>query len=115
VLWDATHIVLIEAFLEGRVSGNNLLENAAGAVEHLWLQAQQMDTRKRGQVVIYSIRPQPPHLCLLDFADNLVEKGIAKGYREARGEIQGRSAALVGRPCFRKELGAPQFVDVTVK
>jgi predicted acylesterase/phospholipase RssA/ABC-type phosphate/phosphonate transport system substrate-binding protein len=112
VLWDATHIVLIEAFLEGRVSGNNLLENTAGAVEHLWLQAQQLDARKRGQVVIYSIRPEPPHLCLLDFADNLIQKAMDKGYREGRGEIPAQSRVLVGRPGFRKELGEPQFLAV---
>jgi predicted acylesterase/phospholipase RssA/ABC-type phosphate/phosphonate transport system substrate-binding protein len=112
VLWDATHIVLIEAFLEGRVSGNNLLQNAAGAVEHLWLQAQQIDARKRGQVVVYSLRPAPPHVCLLDFADNLIDKAIAKGYREARGEIPAGSSLLVGQPRFRKELGEPLFWTV---
>jgi predicted acylesterase/phospholipase RssA/ABC-type phosphate/phosphonate transport system substrate-binding protein len=107
VLWNATHIVLIEAFLEGRVSGNNLLQNAGGAVEHLWLQAQQIDARKRGKVVIYSLRPEPPHVCLLDFANNLVQKSIDKGYREARGEIPG--SKLTGQPRFRKELGEPHF------
>ena len=110
VRWGATHIILVEAFLEGRVSGNNLLQNAGGAVEHLWLQAQQVDARNHGKVVIYSLRPQPPHVCLLDFADNLIQKAIDKGYREARGEIPG--SKLVGQPRFRKELGEPQFGTV---
>jgi predicted acylesterase/phospholipase RssA/ABC-type phosphate/phosphonate transport system substrate-binding protein len=110
VRWGATHIVLVEAFLEGRVSGNNLLQNAGGAVEHLWLQAQQVDARTHGKVVIYSLRPQPPHLCLLDFADNLIQKAIDKGYREARGEILG--GKLIGQPRFRKELGEPHFWTV---
>jgi predicted acylesterase/phospholipase RssA/ABC-type phosphate/phosphonate transport system substrate-binding protein len=110
VRWGATHIVLVEAFLEGRVSGNNLLQNAGGAVEHLWLQAQQVDARNHGKVVIYSLRPQPPHVCLLDFADNLIQKAIDKGYREARGEIPG--SKLVGQPRFRKELGEPVFLTV---
>ena len=110
VRWGATHIVLVEAFLEGRVSGNNLLQNAGGAVEHLWLQAQQVDARTHGKVIIYSLRPQPPHVCLLDFADNLIQKSIDKGYREARGEIPGSN--LVGQPRFRKELGKPHFWTV---
>jgi predicted acylesterase/phospholipase RssA len=108
--WGATHIVLVEAFLEGRVSGKNLLQNAGGAVEHLWLQAQQVDARTHGKVIIYSLRPQPPHVCLLDFADNLIQKSIDKGYREARGEIPGSN--LVGQPRFRKELGKPHFWTV---
>ena len=108
--WGATHIVLVEAFLEGRVSGKNLLQNAGGAVEHLWLQAQQVDARTHGNVIIYSLRPQPPHVCLLDFADNLIQKSIDKGYREARGEIAG--GKLVGQPRFRKELGKPHFWTV---
>ncbi len=110
VKWGATHIVLVEAFLEGRVSGNNLLQNAGGAVEHLWLQAQEIDARTHGRKVIYSLRPQPPHVCLLDFADNLIQKAIDKGYREARGEIPGSN--LVGQPRFRKELGEPVFWTV---
>jgi hypothetical protein len=110
VKWGATHIVLVEAFLEGRVSGNNLLQNAGGAVEHLWLQAQQVDARTYGEKVIYSLRPQPPQVCLLDFADNLIQKSIDKGYREARGEIPG--SKLVGQPRFRKELGKPLFWTV---
>jgi predicted acylesterase/phospholipase RssA len=108
--WGATHIVLVEAFLEGRVSGKNLLQNAGGAVEHLWLQAQQVDARTHGKVIIYSLRPQPPHVCLLDFADNLIQKSVDKGYREARGEIPG--SKLIGQPRFRKELGEPHFWTV---
>ena len=57
-------------------------------------------------------RPRPPHLCVLDFSDNLIDGAITKGYQEARGtspegEPSGRS--------FRKELGEPVFLNAEEK
>jgi len=106
VLWGATHIVLIEASPEKRMERRNFVENVAAAFSHLYSQAQRVDARSKEQVVVFTLTPQPPHLCVLDFADNLIEQSIAKGYVEARG------SALPGdtpRPAFRKELGEPQF------
>lgn len=62
-------------------------------------------------MVIFTLRPEPPHICILDFADNLIEAAIDKGYREARGEFRSGSAALEGHPSFQKELGEPIFSD----
>jgi predicted acylesterase/phospholipase RssA/ABC-type phosphate/phosphonate transport system substrate-binding protein len=102
VRWGATHIVLVEAAPLERGERRNFLQNAAGAFSHLYQQAQLVDARSRENdpVVIFSLRPDPPHLCVLDFADNLIDAAIDKGYREAAGD---------GRRRFRKELGEPVF------
>ncbi|MGH7193893.1 MAG: patatin-like phospholipase family protein, partial [Candidatus Saccharimonadales bacterium] len=111
VRWGATHVVLIEADPHERAERRNFLQNAAGAFNHLYQQAQQVDarSREREQVVIFSLRPEPPHLCMLDFADNLIDAAIAKGYREARGEALSGDR-ITGLRRFRKELGQPMFV-----
>lgn len=111
VRWGATHIILVEADPRQRGERRNFLQNAAGAFNHLYYQAQLVDARSRQQerVVVFSLRPEPPHLCLLDFADNLIDEAIEKGYREARGEALGEASGITGRRCFRKELGEPFF------
>lgn len=108
--WGATHVVLIEADPRERAERRNFLQNAAGAFNHLYYQAQQVDARSREgeQAVIFSLRPDSPHLCMLDFADNLIDAAIAKGYREARGESL-TSEGITGLRRFRKELGQPLF------
>lgn len=106
VLWGATHIVLFEASPEARLERDNFLGNSVAAFEHLYQQAQLLDAHSRGHVVVFSLSPLPPHLCVIDFADNLIAESIAKGYRQAGGE---RDSA----PAYRKELGQPQFVEVT--
>lgn len=60
-------------------------------------------------MVIFSLRPEAPHLCLLDFSENLIDEAIEKGYREARGESLGGPSGIAGRRRFRKELGEPFF------
>lgn len=111
VRWGATHIVLIEADPHERAERRNFLQNAAGAFNHLYYQAQQVDarSREREQVVIFSLRPDPPHICMLDFADNLIDLAIDKGYREARGEPSASADGAIGLRRFRKELGQPLF------
>jgi predicted acylesterase/phospholipase RssA len=105
VRWGATHIVLIEADPQQRGERRNFLQNSAEAFGHLYQQAQLVDARSRENdpVVIFSLRPDPPHVCVLDFADNLIDAAIKKGYREAKGDEQRK---------FRKELGAPVLWDV---
>ena len=107
VRWGATHIILVEADPQQRAQRRNFLQNAAGAFNHLYYQAQLVDARAREKepLVIFGLRPDPPHLCMLDFADNLIAAAIEKGYREARGESPG----MLGRRTFRKELGIPMF------
>ena len=48
----------------------------------------------------------------LDFADNLIEAAVAKGYREARGESSSDDGELAGPGRFHKEPGEPLFVDL---
>ncbi|MGH7134805.1 MAG: patatin-like phospholipase family protein, partial [Pirellulales bacterium] len=111
VRWGATHIILIEADPHERGERRNFLQNASGAFNHLYYQAQLVDARSREKerVVIFSLRPDPPHVCMLDFADNLIDEAIEKGYREARGESVNEPSGISGRRRFRKELGAPFF------
>jgi predicted acylesterase/phospholipase RssA len=115
VRWGATHIILIEADPQQRHERRNFLQNAAGAFNHLYYQAQLVDARSREkeQVVVFTLRPKPPHLCVLDFADNLIDSAIDKGYREARGESVSGGAGTSGRRRFRKELGEPWFHQPT--
>lgn len=111
VRWGATHIILVEADPQQRGERRNLVQNVAGAFNHLYYQAQLVDARSREKerVVIFSLRPEAPHLCLLDFADSLIDQAIEKGYREARGESPGGPSGITGRRRFRKELGEPFF------
>lgn len=105
VLWGATHIVLIEATPRKRSERGNFLRNATSSFRHLHQQAQLLDARSRGKVIVFSLAPEPPHICVLDFADNLVAASIERGYGDA-----GMSASPTAR--FRKELGEPVFSNV---
>jgi predicted acylesterase/phospholipase RssA len=106
VLWGATHIVLIEASPRKRVERTNFLQNASASFSHLYQQAQLLDARSRERVVVFSLAPEPPHMCVLDFSDNLITNSIDRGYRDAA-----RTSAD-GPPRFKKEPGLPVFVDV---
>lgn len=106
VLWGATHIVLIEATPRKRSERGNFLKNATSSFRHLHRQAQLLDARSRGKVIVFSLSPTPPHMCVLDFADNLVAASIQRGYHDAS------LSAASGDLRFRKELGEPIFVDV---
>jgi predicted acylesterase/phospholipase RssA len=101
VLWGATHIVLIEATPRTRSGRGNFLRNATSSFRHLHQQAQLLDARSRGKVVLFSLSPDPPHMCVLDFADNLIDASIQRGYRDATNASR-----------FRKELGEPVFTSV---
>ncbi len=106
ILWGATHIVLIEASPEERGHTGNFLENISEAFNHLYSQAQLTDAHSRGRVSIFTLAPSAPHLCVIDFADNLVAASIEKGYAEAGG------GTFAQQPHFRKELGEPVFWEV---
>jgi predicted acylesterase/phospholipase RssA/ABC-type phosphate/phosphonate transport system substrate-binding protein len=107
VLWGATHIILIQADPDEMVPRGTFSANIAAALAHLYEQAQLTDLRTKEQAMIFSLTPRPPHIGLLDFASNLIDSSIAKGYREAHGESGG--SALASAP-FRKEVGVPHFV-----
>ena len=78
VLWGATHIILIEASPQVRLERTNFATNAMASFDHLYEQSQLLDARARGKVSIFTLAPIPPHLCVLDFADNLIEESIAR-------------------------------------
>jgi hypothetical protein len=59
VLWGATHIVLIEASPHERAGRENFLQNSAASLDHLYEQAQLLDTRARGKVAVFTIAPEP--------------------------------------------------------
>jgi predicted acylesterase/phospholipase RssA/ABC-type phosphate/phosphonate transport system substrate-binding protein len=101
VLWGATHVILIEATPQRRLPRRNFAENAAAAFVHLHRQTQLVDARSKKQVVVFTLAPEPPYLCVLDFAENLLSASIEDGYEDAR---------LGAR--FRKELGEPVFTPV---
>jgi hypothetical protein len=105
-LWGATHIVLIEATPRKRSERGNFLKNASSSLRHLHRQAQLLDARSRGKVTVFTLSPEPPHICVLDFADNLIAASIYRGYRDASMD------PASGNPRFRREFGAPLFVDV---
>jgi hypothetical protein len=105
VLWGATHILLIEASPQVRLERTNFTTNALASFAHLYEQSQLLDARARGKVAIFSLAPRPPHLCVLDFADNLIADSISRGYHD----VLGRSAGASG---FRKEPGEPVFVEL---
>ena len=107
-LWGATHIILIQASPPERVQRRNFLENTSAAFSHLYDQAQRADAQSKEHLVVFTLAPRPPHLCVLDFADNLIDRAITKGYREARGETTdggpaGRSYPQgIGRPALHR-------------
>lgn len=114
VLWGATHIVLIEASPRELPERENFLQNGLAAFGHLYDQSQSLDTRSRGKVVIFTLAPESPHLCLLDFSDNLIRKAADKGYRDASGGASLATGTGKQRSRFQKELGEPQFHEVSL-
>ena len=106
VLWGATHIILIDVTPRGRIKRGNFLQNTTSSVRHLHRQAQLLDARSRERANIFTLSPEPPHICIIDFADNLVAESIAQGERDASLD----PASLT--PRFHKELGEPVFLDV---
>jgi len=112
VLWGATHIVLVEATPERVLKRHNFLFNASSAFTHLHKQTQLVDVRSKQQVVVFTLQPSPPHICVLDFADNLIEGSIERGYRDAQGKSDRKASGKVPPSQFYKELGAPVFTQV---
>jgi hypothetical protein len=106
VLWRATHIILIQADPDELVPRGSFGANIAAALTHLYDQAQLTDVRTKEQAMLFNLGPRPPHIGLLDFAGNLIDASLAKGYREVRGDDPGPSQL----PPFRKEVGVPHFV-----
>jgi predicted acylesterase/phospholipase RssA/ABC-type phosphate/phosphonate transport system substrate-binding protein len=112
VLRGATHIILIESTPEEFGEHKNMAANIAAAFEHLHKQTQLIDLRSKRYVVIFTLVPKPPHICMLDFTDTLISKSIEQGYRDARGESTAFDSHNSVMPSFRKELGEPIFTEI---
>lgn len=106
VMWGATHVILIDVMSQAQIPRGNLLQNATSSMRHLHRQAQLLDVRSREKVTVFTLSPEPPHICIIDFASNLIEESIERGYRDA--SLHGTGIT----PRFRKELGEPVFCDV---
>ena len=108
VLWGATHVVLVQAATDETVVRGSFLANVNAAINHLYDQAQLLDMRSKEEVTTFTLTPQPPHIGLLDFSDNLIRLAIEKGYQEAGG-LPLESAGI-----YRKEFGPPRFREIRV-
>jgi hypothetical protein len=107
VLWGATHVILIQADPDESVERGGFGANISAALTHLYDQAQLTDDRTREQAMLFSLTPRAPHIGLLDFASNLIDASLAKGYSEVKGDPE-RGAPQP--PPFLKQVGVPHFV-----
>jgi hypothetical protein len=107
VLRGATHVIVVESTPTIRGGRSNFAENVGAAFSYLHKQTQLVDLRSKKQVVVFTLAPEPPHVCVLDFADNLIDRSIDAGYREARGMMGEEGAESFGLDTFRKEFGSP--------
>jgi predicted acylesterase/phospholipase RssA len=112
VLWGATHVILIEATPETLGLRENFAQNAGTAFAHLHRQTQLVDMRSKQQVVVYTLTPEAPHMCVLDFADELIEESMQRGYRDATGSSGDAIDLPAAKQRFRKELGEPVFARI---
>lgn len=106
VLWGATHIIVIQAATDEVSPRGSFFDNIMAAMNHLYDQAQLLDFRSREQAITLTLTPQPPHIGLLDFSDNLIRWAIEKGEREARG---GLADSELHDPPYKKETSEPVF------
>jgi predicted acylesterase/phospholipase RssA/ABC-type phosphate/phosphonate transport system substrate-binding protein len=107
VLWGATHIILVNPSPERPIESGHLAANLSAAFRHLHQQAQLIDARHHGRAALFTLRPEPNPMCVLDFADTLIAEAVARGYDDARGVRRLGTEQWLGRPRFRKESGEP--------
>jgi len=98
--WGATHVILIEATPAAPAAGSRVdfLSNAQDAFEYLYQQTQLADARSRERISIFTLRPAPPHMMLLDFAPAPIDASMARGYGDAGGA---RFERTEGQPRFK--------------
>lgn len=97
--WGATHVILIEATPAAPTAGSRVdfLSNAQDAFEYLYQQTQLADARSRERISIFTLRPEAPHMMLLDFAPAPVDASMARGHIDA------------GAAKFERTEGQPRF------
>jgi predicted acylesterase/phospholipase RssA/ABC-type phosphate/phosphonate transport system substrate-binding protein len=102
VLWGATHILLIEASASSPQKGRrdaSFASNAIDAFGYLYDQAQINDVRAKGNVAVFTLRPERPLTALLDFGFHFADRAITSGERDARSRR------------FVRQVASPYFVS----
>lgn len=112
VLRGATHILLIESTPAPHGRRDNLVGNIGAAFAHLHRQSQLVDLRSKRHVVVFTLTPERQPLCVLCFADNMLERALEQGDADARGLHRDGGELYAGRASFRKELGEPVFTEI---
>jgi len=106
VSWNATHIILIEASPLVTPRQSSLWDNSTIAFNHLYNQAQILDSRARGKVEIFTLRPlastsaDKPDLSTFDFSADMIGPAIQRGLDDA-SSIQPHFHRAPGEPFFR--------------
>jgi predicted acylesterase/phospholipase RssA/ABC-type phosphate/phosphonate transport system substrate-binding protein len=112
VAWGATHIILVEASPLSPLQESGLWDNASIAFNHLYYQAQLLDSRARNKIQIFTLRPtaskvaDEPDLCTFDFSRDMIRIAIRRGYDDATN---------VSQPRFEREWGEPYLKDLGVE
>ena len=115
VLWGATHVVLIDAAPVQVRDGKNLADGMLRGFGHLFQQSQLSDKRSKDAVMVFTLESRfQPKLCVLDFANVLVEQGIYHGRQDVTQELRHQDNFPPNQllPPFIVTYGQPRFEEI---
>ena len=115
VLWGATHVVLIDAAPAQLRDGTNLADSMLRGFGHLVQQSQLSDKRSKDAVMVFTLESRfQPKLCVLDFANVLVEQGIYHGRQDVIRALRYQDNFPPDQllPPFVVTYGQPRFEDI---
>ncbi|MBT6849066.1 MAG: hypothetical protein HOA14_16740, partial [Planctomycetaceae bacterium] len=115
VLWGATHVVLIDAAPAQLRDGTNLADSMLRGFGHLFQQSQLSDKRSKDAVMVFTLESRfEPKLCVLDFANVLVEQGIYHGRQDVIRALRHQDNFPPDQllPPFIVTYGQPRFEDI---
>ena len=115
VLWGATHVVLIDAAPVQLRDGTNLANSMLRGFGHLFQQSQLSDKRSKDAVMVFTLESRfQPKLCVLDFANVLVEQGIYHGRQDIMRKLRHQDNFPPDQllPPFIVTYGQPRFEDI---
>jgi predicted acylesterase/phospholipase RssA/ABC-type phosphate/phosphonate transport system substrate-binding protein len=115
VLWGATHVVLIDAAPAQLRDGTNLADSMLRGFGHLFQQSQLSDKRSKDAVMVFTLESRfQPKLCVLDFANVLVERGIYHGRQDVIRSLRYQDNFPPDQllPPFVVTYGQPRFEDI---
>ena len=115
VLWGATHVVLIDAAPAQLRDGTNLADSMLRGFGHLFQQSQLSDKRSKDAVMVFTLESRfQPKLCVLDFANVLVEQGIYHGRQDVIRALRYQDNFPPDQllPPFVVTYGQPRFEDI---